>query len=244
MNTLESLSKQEDFLKIDSKTEELLIQAQADKHIKNLSESEYFERVLVAGEMTELGLDSKKNFSDEDLENIQKDLVSFRQKTKQENEIHVSLAKYVYRLGQVGIECPALDDEEIRLLKALPEYLRQHPENGNLVYLPQIAKALGLSLDEISKPEDGQLVKKYLQDKLSKGGDEEMKAILVAGLLKDLDENSLDELLRSSYWHEEKWAEVIKIIQEYKENKQGYFLARCLPSLKKLNSVKERIIKA
>ncbi len=73
MNNFESLfNVLNGSLEIDAETEKLLIKTQADKHIKNYSETEYFERVLVAGEMTELGLDAKKNFSEEDLKIFKK----------------------------------------------------------------------------------------------------------------------------------------------------------------------------
>jgi hypothetical protein len=176
MKNFESLfDVQTDTLEIDAETEILLIKSQADTHIKNYSETEYFERVLVAGEMTELGLDAKKNFSKEDLKNIQKDLAVFREESKQDPALQIGLVKYLYRLNQIGIDYPSLTSEEKERLENIPQYLRQHPENGNLVYLPQLASVLGVALAEISDKNDGLLVKEYLEKELAKGDEEEKK---------------------------------------------------------------------
>lgn len=223
-------------LEIDTEVEKLLIEAQVDKHIKNYSEAEYFERVLVAGEMTELGLDAKKNFSEHELENIQKDLVAFREECKQGSELHIGLVKYLYRLNQVGVGYPPLTSKEIERLTTIPHYLRQHPENGNLVYLPQLAAVLEIALSELADKNDGQLVKEYLQQEFAKGGEEEMKAIMVSGMLQDLDPRALEELIKSDYWKEDSWQKAIQLVKKYKHEKDGYALARSLPSLKKLQS--------
>lgn len=230
-----------DPLEVDEETEKLLVQSQANQHIKNMKATEYFERVLVAGEMTELGLDSKQNFSEEDLENIQKDLTGFRQEFMQEKNSYIGLAKYLYRLDQVGIQYPPLSNEEVEKLQSIPKYLRQHPENGNLVYLPQLAHVLGVPLTEIADKNDGQLVKEYLQQELAIGGKEEIKAIMVTGMLQDLDPTALEELIKSVFWKEKNWGQALELVEQYKQEKQGYILARSLPALKKLQSVIERI---
>ncbi len=155
--------------------------------------------------------------------------------------MQIGLVKYLYRLNQIGIDHPSLTNEEKERLENIPQYLRQHSENGNLVYLPQLASVLGVALAEISDKNDGLLVKEYLEKELAKGGEEEIKAIMVTGMLQDLDPTALEELIKSDYWKEKNWQQAMQLVEKYKQEKQGYFLARCLPSLRKLQKVKDTI---
>lgn len=232
-------SDQETIVEIDKTTIQLLEKAQADRHIKDSLENEYFERVLVAGEMTELGLDSRQNFSKDEISEIQKEISELRKQYQDSDLIPIGVVKYLHRLKQIGIEFLPLTSEETKKLYHLPEKLRTHPDDGNLIYLPQLAHVLNVPLSEITIEEDGEVVRQYLENELKQGEDKAVIATLLSGMLADLNKQSLGKLLQGPNWSESIFNRALDEIRELKEKEQGYELARVLPAMIKLIKVKK-----
>lgn len=238
LNKTENITE-EDISNINEKDREVLLGTlKAEK-------SDYWEKIIMAGEMALLGIDVLDNLSEEDKEKMRQELEGVRTRLKEAKDKsgYIDLARCVYRFQNIGLDYPELTDEEKGILEGLSRFFRQDQKwHGHLNYIPQIAQAVDKNIDEISSQDDYKLARKYLEEKLREGGEEELKNMIFSGLLVELNKKEAEKLLNGEYWNENRWTEVLKMIKEAKDNKYGYLLARYLPPLKKLIDFRERKI--
>jgi hypothetical protein len=237
LNKTENITEK-DILNICEETKRILLETlKAEK-------SDYWEKIIMAGEMASLGINVLDNLSEEEKEKMREKLEKVRTELKEnkDKKNYIDLARGIYRFKNIGLDYPELTNEEKEILENLPMLFRQDKEwHGHLNYIPQIAKALNKSADEISSKEDHELARKFLEEKLKEGGEEELMNMIFTGLLVELDEDETEKLLKSENWHEDRWQEVLKMIEEAKNNEQGYFLLRHLQPLRKLVEFRKNI---
>ena len=235
LNRIEGNINQDDIVKIDEKTKGILFDT-----LKN--EDDSWKKIIVAGEMALLDINVADNLSWEDKDVMKQELERTRAELKktEDKKEYIDLARCIYRFQNIGLDYPELTDEEKKILENLPRLFRQDPEwHGHLNYIPQIAKAIDKNVDDISAKNDYKLARKHIEEKLQEGGEEELKSMIFTGLLAELSKEEANQLLNSEHWNEKRWPEVLKIIQDTKDNEQGYLLARYLPPLKKLIKFKK-----
>jgi hypothetical protein len=245
MNSFEILQEKSD----TEKENELL---NPDSEIQNAivqSLNDFFEKdnvwnaIITAGEMALLGIDVKKNLNNEMVDKIQNLLSELRKKLKDKNDQddYLDLARTVYRLKNIGLDFPTLNNEEIEKLKTLPKLIRNDKDwqINHLAYIPQIAAATNENPNSLKHSGDATLVEKDSeQDIVSKQGDDEKQfhsMIICGGLLAQFDTDATNKLLESEAWKNGKsWTEILNYIKKLKQEKNGYFLARLLPPMQAL----------
>lgn len=241
-NKTEKIINEEDVTKIDKETKEILFNTFSKIHLKEDDKGGYWEKIIVAGEMALLNIDVIDNLSKEEINGMKKELENIRIKLKaaKDQKDYIDLARCIYRFQNIGLDYPELTDEEKQALENLPQFFRQDKAwHGHLNYTPQIAQALGKNINEISSDADYRLARQSIEEDLQKGEKKELMAMIFSGLLVELNKKEAAKFLDSKYWHEERWQEVLELIKKARENKDGYFLARCLPPFKKLIEFKK-----
>lgn len=226
------LNKENGLLNLDNETENIM----AQKMSEYFNKGKVWEAIIIASEMVLSGIDIRKQLNQDQIEKAQNELKQLRTKIKTENNPneYIDLARCIYRFQNISIDFPKLNDDEREKLKNLPEYIRTNKNypKEHLVYIPQIASAIGQKMETLKKPTDANIVREEIaQDIINKKDEFQLHSMIIGGgLLAQFDSNEAKKLLESKVWKEtKKWQDILDYLEKIKVEKNGWFLARLLP---------------
>ena len=243
MNTFETMSEnitelENQLLNPDQKTKDMMFKAM----FQYFETNEIWEAIIVAGEMSLIGIDVKSQLNDEQRSKMVEELQSLRDKAAKDEDpyLYIDLARCIYRFKNIGINFPDLNTEEMQKLQNLPDTIRNDKEwpKDHLAYIPQIANAINQDVNSLKQPNDAITVRQELeQDIAEKENDDKQfhSMIIGGGLLAQFDNNQAIELFQSKAWKNGKqWPEILDYFKKISQEENGWQMARLLPPMQTL----------
>lgn len=237
-NTDENLKSS---FELDTLTRENLIKSMHGEGLSN-SKDNIWEKIVVAGELSLVGIDVKNELSVPEKESFKKELSDLREKLKESGDDldYIDLARCVYRFKNIGLDFDDLTEDEIRHIEELPEIFRKNSQlHGHLNYLPQVTLSIEGDLGRIAGENDFVLARQAIESDLraNSGSDKELEIMVFAGLLVETNEQEAEKLINSNFWPKERWSDVVEMMNNLKKSEKdnsAYMLARLLPQFLKM----------
>jgi hypothetical protein len=181
-----------------------------------------WEKIIIANELKLLGSDVEGALNPEEKEKMIAELSNLRKELKSSGDPvdYIDLARCIYRFKNLNISYDELDDEEKNGIVNLPEIFRADEKlHEHLMYLPQIAAALGVDLSEIKSEKDGAVIRQEVEKKFSdKKGMETFNYYALSGFLRDVDGEEFKKMIAGEYWQKNSWDKTVNYLINLKNS--------------------------
>jgi len=206
------------------------------------NDTEWEKFIMYAGDLQRAGVDMIDQITPDDARHLTSYLKQQRTTLAVgTNEWPIYVARVMDRLNLLKVPYQPINSKERQQLEAIPDSFRQNPANHEFIlYLPQLARTLGKETSEIVTPEDEQLALQAVIEKLKKGGEEELRMMCFAGILGELDQTLIRQLINRPEWHEDRMPEALEFVNQEKRQGRWYSVGRVLPHLKQLIEIKAK----